>query len=61
MSSTHDSIPTTMTGMTLPGNEVVKAAIYDVPAPGYGQVLIKVKSAGLCGSDLKYIYPINGK
>lgn len=62
MSSTLDSIPTTMTGMTLPGNEVVKAAIYDVPAPGYGQVLIKVKSAGLCGSDLKYIYYThNGK
>ena len=27
-----------------------------VPVPGPGQVLLKMKAASLCGSDLKYIY-----
>lgn len=56
MAMINDSLPGKMKGMTLPGNEVVQAGVFDVPTPGHGQVLIKVKSAGICGSDLKYIY-----
>ena len=49
-------IPEDMLGMTLPGKEVVQAGRYKVPEPGHGQVLLKIKSGGICGSDLKYIY-----
>ncbi|MFV0364559.1 MAG: zinc-dependent alcohol dehydrogenase family protein [Suipraeoptans sp.] len=49
-------IPRRMIGMKLPGNSTVKAGEYDVPTPGHGQVLLKMKAASLCGSDLKYIY-----
>ena len=49
-------LPKKMLGMKLPGNSTVKAGEFDVPVPGYGQVLLKMKAASLCGSDLKYIY-----
>jgi threonine dehydrogenase-like Zn-dependent dehydrogenase len=49
-------IPQKMLGMKLPGGAKVDAGEYDVPLPGYGQVLLKMKAASLCGSDLKYIY-----
>lgn len=45
-----------MLGMKLPGNSTVEAGFYDIPVPGNGQVLLKMKAASLCGSDLKYIY-----
>ena len=45
-----------MLGMKLPGNATVEAGFYDIPVPGKGQVLLKMKAASLCGSDLKYIY-----
>lgn len=50
------NIPEKMMGMKLPGNSTVEAGEYDVPKPGHGQVLLKMKAASLCGSDLKYIY-----
>lgn len=50
------TIPKKMLGMKLPGNEIVQAGMFEVPKPGVGQVLLKIKSAGICGSDLKYIY-----
>lgn len=40
----------------LPGNSTVELKEIDVPAPGPNQVLIKMKSSGICGSDIKYIY-----
>ena len=49
-------LPEKMLGMKLPGNSTVEAGEYDVPKPGYGQVLLKMKAASLCGSDLKFIY-----
>lgn len=56
MSKTLGNVPKKMIGMMLPGNDKVEMAEYDVPTPGHGQVLLKMKSSGLCGSDLKYIY-----
>ena len=50
------AIPETMTGMKLPGGGKVEKVTLPVPKPGYGQVLLKMKAASLCGSDLKYIY-----
>ncbi len=49
-------LPKKMVGMKLPGGAKVESGEYDVPLPGPGQVLLKMKAAGLCGSDLKYIY-----
>ena len=49
-------IPKKMLGMKLPGGEKVTSGEFDVPRPGHGQLLLKMKAASLCGSDLKYIY-----
>ena len=56
MSEVFETIQEKMMGFTLPGNDIVEMGRYDVPKPGHRQVLLKMKSSGLCGSDLKYIY-----
>jgi len=43
-------------GVILPGRERVDVAEFDRPEPGHGQVLVKMKASGLCGSDLRAIY-----
>lgn len=40
----------------LPGNSTVDLREVAVPTPGINQVLIKMKSSGICGSDVHYIY-----
>ncbi len=40
----------------LPGNSTVVLKDVDVPMPGYGQVLVKMKSSTICGSDIRAIY-----
>ena len=45
-----------MTGVLLPGNRQVEFQEFDVPVPGYGQVLIKMKASSICGSDIRAIY-----
>lgn len=45
-----------MQGAILPGQERVNLEEFDVPEPGYGQALVKMKASGLCGSDLRAIY-----
>ena len=47
---------TRMLGAFLPGNSSVELREVDIPHPGIGQVLIKVKASGICGSDIHYIY-----
>ncbi len=49
-------IPKKMIGMKLPGGARVETVEKEVPTPGHGQVLLQMKAASLCGSDLKYIY-----
>jgi len=49
-------IPKKMTGAILPGNSTVAFREYDVPEPGHGEVLIKMKSSTICGSDIRAIY-----
>ncbi len=51
-----NSIPATMTGATLPGNSSVVLRNFQVPVPGHGEVLIRVKSSTICGSDIRCIY-----
>ena len=45
-----------MTGAILPGNSTVEFREFDVPTPGYGQVLIRMQASSICGSDIRAIY-----
>ena len=40
----------------LPGDSTVEMREIAVPSPGSGQVLVKMGSSGICGTDIKYIY-----
>ena len=46
----------TMLAAYLPGNSTVDLREVAVPTPGINQVLLKMKSSGICGSDVHYIY-----
>ncbi|WP_250847154.1 zinc-dependent alcohol dehydrogenase family protein [Aquisphaera insulae] len=46
----------TMTGVVLPGDSTVKFREYEIPEPGHGQVLVKMKASSICGSDIRAIY-----
>ena len=46
----------TMSGVVLPGDSTVKHVQVDVPEPGYGQVLLRMKASSICGSDIRAIY-----
>ena len=50
------SISGSMTGAVLPGNSTVAFKEYRVPQPGHGQVLVRMKSSTICGSDIRAIY-----
>ncbi|MDR0524493.1 MAG: zinc-binding dehydrogenase [Spirochaetaceae bacterium] len=45
-----------MKGAYLPGNSTVILKEVPIPAPGPGQVLVKMKSSTICGSDIRAIY-----
>jgi threonine dehydrogenase-like Zn-dependent dehydrogenase len=45
-----------MQGLILPGNSTVEYRDFDIPSPGHGQVLIKMKASSICGSDIRAIY-----
>ena len=45
-----------MQGVILPGQERVEIEEFERPDPGPGQVLVEMKTSGLCGSDLRAIY-----
>lgn len=45
-----------MKGAILPGNSTVEFRDFEVPQPGHGEVLIKVKASTICGSDIRCIY-----
>lgn len=45
-----------MKGAILPGNSSVEIREFDIPEPGYGQVLIRTKATTICGSDIRCIY-----
>ncbi len=40
----------------LPGNSAVELREIAMPRPGIGQVLLRVRASGICGSDIHYIY-----
>ena len=45
-----------MTGVYLPGASRVEFREVEVPEPGHGQVLLKMKASSICGSDIRAIY-----
>jgi threonine dehydrogenase-like Zn-dependent dehydrogenase len=45
-----------MLGAYLPGGRQVRLAELDVPEPGPGQVLVRMRASTICGSDLRAIY-----
>ncbi len=45
-----------MNAAYLPGNSTVVFKEVDVPEPGHGEVLIRMKSSTICGSDIRAIY-----
>ena len=45
-----------MRGAVLPGNSTVEMREFEIPRPGYGQVLIQTKATTICGSDIRCIY-----
>ena len=46
----------TMQGAYLPGNSSVELREAPVPAPGHGEVLLRMKASTICGSDIRCIY-----
>jgi threonine dehydrogenase-like Zn-dependent dehydrogenase len=46
----------TMRGVVLPGEKKLEEREFPVPVPGHGQVLVRMRASGLCGSDLRAIY-----
>lgn len=46
----------TMKAAYLPGNSTVVLKDVEIPEPGHGEVLIKMKSSTICGSDIRAIY-----
>jgi len=45
-----------MKGAILPGNSTVELKEFDIPTPTHGEVLVKMKSSTICGSDIRCIY-----
>ncbi len=45
-----------MLGATLPGGSRVEMKEFDIPTPGYRQVLVKTMASTICGSDIRCIY-----
>jgi threonine dehydrogenase-like Zn-dependent dehydrogenase len=55
-SHTYGKAGDEMQGAVLPGNSSAELRIYIVPEPAWGQVLIRMKSSTICGSDIRAIY-----
>lgn len=45
-----------MKGLQFPGSREAIVKDFEVPTPGRGEVLVRMKAAGICGSDLNYLY-----
>lgn len=51
-----NSIPKQMSGAVLPGNSTAKLECFNIPTPGHGEVLVRMKASTICGSDIRCIY-----
>jgi threonine dehydrogenase-like Zn-dependent dehydrogenase len=48
--------PDRMQGAVLPGNSTAELREFEIPTPGYGEVVLRVKASTICGSDIRCIY-----
>lgn len=46
----------TMPAVFLPGSRRVEVRDVEMPSPGPGQVVVRTRASGICGSDLRAIY-----
>src|SRR6202020_3074858 len=53
--SQHDSVPATMQAAVYRGVNDVRLETVPVPRIGHGEMLLRVHSCGVCGTDLKKI------
>lgn len=49
-------LPDTMLGACLPGDSSTNLKEFNVPKPGHGEVLMRIKASTICGSDIRCIY-----
>ncbi len=47
---------TTMLGAILPGDGTAQLRRFEIPVPGHGEVLLRIKASTICGSDIRCIY-----
>ena len=45
-----------MKGVTFPGDGTVALKDFPTPRPGHGQVTVKIRASGMCGSDLHFYH-----
>ena len=45
-----------MRGAYLPGNSTVELRDAEIPRPGHGELLLRMKASTICGSDIRCIY-----
>jgi threonine dehydrogenase-like Zn-dependent dehydrogenase len=50
------TVERSMKGVVLPGNSTVEFREFPIPAPGHGQVLVRMRASSICGSDIRAIY-----
>jgi threonine dehydrogenase-like Zn-dependent dehydrogenase len=50
-----------MRGAVFLGNRKIEIRDFPDPAPGTGEVVIRMKASGMCGSDLKFYRPAPGE
>ncbi len=55
MKQAHRAIPATMTAAVYRGQNDVRMETVPVPEIGPGEVLVRVHTCGICGTDLKKI------
>ena len=56
MDETEAKSEAEMQGAVLPGNSTAQLRQFPVPEPSWGQVLLRMKSSTICGSDIRAIY-----
>ncbi len=49
-----------MKAVVLPGDRKVEIREFPDPTPGAGEVVLKIKASGMCGSDLKFYRAAGG-
>jgi len=45
-----------MSGLRLPGDSTVLHVEVEIPTPGHGEVLLRMRASSICGSDIRAIY-----